>query len=172
MPTFTTNFSFFLPLVNDPIDEDIWGGQLNANWTSIDNELVLRTLDYDFAGNKLIDAKFEDLSERVNDLGNISGAVVVDYQNGHVQHAVVTGNITSLTINNLPPSGSGGFLLLELTQDGTGGWTIAVGSAFKIPGGALALSADPGALDRLTFTTRTAGTAILMSAENNFLSVV
>ena len=39
MPTLTTNFSFNKPLVNDPIDEDLWGGQLNANWDSIDTIL-------------------------------------------------------------------------------------------------------------------------------------
>jgi len=36
MPTPTTNFAFNKPLVNDPIDEDIWGGQLNDNWDSVD----------------------------------------------------------------------------------------------------------------------------------------
>lgn len=36
MPTSTTNFAFNKPLVNDPVDEDIWGGQLNANWDSAD----------------------------------------------------------------------------------------------------------------------------------------
>jgi microcystin-dependent protein len=36
MPGSTTNYAFNLPLVNDPIDADLWGGQLNANWTSLD----------------------------------------------------------------------------------------------------------------------------------------
>jgi hypothetical protein len=36
MPGSTTNYAFNLPLVNDPIDADLWGGQLNANWTSVD----------------------------------------------------------------------------------------------------------------------------------------
>lgn len=39
MPNLTTNFSFNKPLVNDPIDEDLWGGQLNANWDSVDTIL-------------------------------------------------------------------------------------------------------------------------------------
>jgi microcystin-dependent protein len=39
MPGSTTNYAFNLPLVNDPIDADLWGGQLNANWTSIDSLL-------------------------------------------------------------------------------------------------------------------------------------
>ncbi len=36
MPTQTTNFGFNKPLVNDPVDEDLWGGQLNTNWDSVD----------------------------------------------------------------------------------------------------------------------------------------
>jgi len=39
MPNLTTNFSFNKPLVNDAIDEDLWGGQLNDNWDSIDTLL-------------------------------------------------------------------------------------------------------------------------------------
>ena len=40
MPTQTTNFSLNKPLVNDPVDEDLWGGQLNTNMDNIDNRLV------------------------------------------------------------------------------------------------------------------------------------
>ena len=36
MPTFTTNYQFNLPLVNDPTDEDQWGGLLNENFTDLD----------------------------------------------------------------------------------------------------------------------------------------
>ena len=39
MPNSTTNFSFNKPLVNDAVDEDLWGGQLNDNWDSIDTLL-------------------------------------------------------------------------------------------------------------------------------------
>ena len=39
MATSTSNYSFTLPGVADPIDEDLWGGQLNANWTSLDSLL-------------------------------------------------------------------------------------------------------------------------------------
>jgi hypothetical protein len=41
MPNTTSNFSFNLPLVNDATDEDLWGTQLNENWTSIDSELLI-----------------------------------------------------------------------------------------------------------------------------------
>ena len=40
MPTLTTNFSLNKPLVNDPVDEDLWGGQLNTNMDTIDDRLV------------------------------------------------------------------------------------------------------------------------------------
>lgn len=43
MPTSTSNFGFNKPLVNDPIDEDLWGGQLNTNWDSIDTILDAMT---------------------------------------------------------------------------------------------------------------------------------
>lgn len=39
MPSNTPNFSFNLPGVNDPVDADLWGGQLNSNWTSADTLL-------------------------------------------------------------------------------------------------------------------------------------
>jgi hypothetical protein len=40
MPTFTPNFGFSLPLVNNPIDEDIWGGEINGDFTSLDGLLT------------------------------------------------------------------------------------------------------------------------------------
>ena len=54
MSSLTTNFSFILPAVNDPTDEDLWGGYLNSNWTALDtylktardNETLSKTADY------------------------------------------------------------------------------------------------------------------------------
>lgn len=45
MPTTTTNYSFYKPLVNDPTDEDLWGGYLNDNSTSLDS-LLKTASDY------------------------------------------------------------------------------------------------------------------------------
>jgi microcystin-dependent protein len=39
MPNKTTNYDFNLPIVADPVDADLWGTQLNSNWTSIDGTL-------------------------------------------------------------------------------------------------------------------------------------
>ncbi len=36
MPNLTTNYSLLKPLVGDPIDEDLWGGELNNDMDAID----------------------------------------------------------------------------------------------------------------------------------------
>ena len=50
MPTTTTNFSLNKPLVNDPVDEDLWGSQLNTNMDSIDDRLTPTGAIIMFAG--------------------------------------------------------------------------------------------------------------------------
>ena len=64
--------------------------------------------------------------------GNVSGAVTIDFNNGNVIYATVTGNITSMTWSNLK---SGGVYYLRFTQGGAGGYTWTPGSNFKYPGG-------------------------------------
>lgn len=170
MPTPTPNYGFLKPLFDSPIDEDLWGDpQLNGNWAAVDTILNIRTQPYDFGGFKLDDAEIVDAAETVNDLGNISGAVVVNYEDGHVQHGILTGNISSLTINNFPASGKGGYLTLELSQDAPGSRTLTLSAAYLTAGGAgISLSTGSNALDRLTFTTRDAGTSILTTIEQDF----
>ena len=36
MPTTTTNYGLFKPLVNNPVDQDLWGGYLNTNMDTLD----------------------------------------------------------------------------------------------------------------------------------------
>lgn len=48
MPTLTPNYSFNLPLVNNPTDQDLWGGYLNANFSSIDSILAGSATTGDF----------------------------------------------------------------------------------------------------------------------------
>lgn len=43
MPTFTPIYDFNLPLVNNATDENLWGGYLNDNWSSIDTLLFTAT---------------------------------------------------------------------------------------------------------------------------------
>ena len=51
MATTTTNFDFTLPAVGGAIDADLWGDQLNGNWTSIDAILVATTANNTLSGN-------------------------------------------------------------------------------------------------------------------------
>lgn len=39
MSSLTPNFEFILPGVNDPTDQDLWGGYLNENWLRLDSIL-------------------------------------------------------------------------------------------------------------------------------------
>lgn len=44
MPSTTSHYSLYMPNVNDPTDQDLWGGYLNANMTSLDTLIYsLRT---------------------------------------------------------------------------------------------------------------------------------
>lgn len=43
MPIFTTNYDFALPLVNNAVDQDRWGNELNDNFTSLDSLLFTAT---------------------------------------------------------------------------------------------------------------------------------
>lgn len=40
MPTQTNNFGLLKPLVNDPTDEDLWGGEINSNSDELDSLLL------------------------------------------------------------------------------------------------------------------------------------
>lgn len=39
MPNYTPNYNLAKPLVNDPVDEDLWGGYLNADMDTIDTQM-------------------------------------------------------------------------------------------------------------------------------------
>lgn len=169
MPNSTTNFSFNKPLVNNATDADLWGGYLNSNWDDADSLFATRSADYDFAGYKLTDAVLEDTGETAYSLGNISGAVAVDYTNGHWQYGTLTGNISGITVSNWPASGKGAWLSLELIQDGTGSRTLTLASAYKTAGGAgITLSTAAAARDFVHLTTRDAGTTIFARSELAF----
>lgn len=159
MATQTTNYSFDKPTVGG--DGDAWGALLNGNWNDADSLLKTRTDGYNFADQTLERAEMIDTSEAVHTLGNVSGAVAIDYTDGQWQYATVTGNITGITVSNWPVSGKGAWLTLELIQDGTGSRTLALSSAYRtVGGGTITLSTAGGSVDKLRFESRDAGTTI------------
>jgi hypothetical protein len=140
------------------IGTDVQAYNANTVFANVSNTFVSPQV---FSDQLVTRAAFRDCSERAYSAGNISGAVTLDYTNGHYQYATVTGNITSVTVNNWPPSGDLGWLQIELTQDATGGHTIALGAAYKTPGGSgLSFSSAANAEDILMLRTRNAGTKI------------
>ncbi len=160
MATTTTNLSLTKPAVNSAVDEDLWGDQWNTNADTLDSEAATATIDKDYADNEVSRANLKDISEVAYDLTNVSGAVAVDYENGHYQYGTVTGNITGITISNPPASGQVGFITLELTQDATGGRSLALSSSvYRQPGGgAVDFTTTANAVNKLRLETRDAGT--------------
>lgn len=168
MPT-SPVLGFTYPTPLDPATADVWGSTLNTLLLAIDSEFGTRTVAQNYADFGLTRAEVKDLSEDANNLGNISGAVVIDYEDGHYQYGTLTGNITSITINNWPASGKAGWMTLELAQDGTGGRTLALGGAYKTPSGAgITLSTGANDVDTLHLFTRDSGSNIKIIANLNW----
>lgn len=65
-----------------------------------------------------------DYGELVNPLGNVTGTMTIDLENGNYVTATLTGAVTALAINNWPATGTLGSLTLELAPAGnTVVWT-------------------------------------------------
>lgn len=126
-----------------------------------------------FKDNQVARADLIDTSETAYSAGNITGAVSIDYTNGHYQYATATGNISGLTVSNWPASGTVGRLTLEIIQDGTGGRTIDLASGgYRSPGGSdITLSSGAGDVDILRFETRDGGTTINVFINSDMVDI-
>jgi len=162
MPTLAnTGLTYPTPL--DPATADLWGDILNDIFIGFDAEFAVRTINQSFADKVLSRAAMKDTAEPAYNAGNLSGAVSLDYTNGHYQYGTLTGNITSLTVTNWPASGNVGFMSLELSQGATP-YTLALGSAYKTTSAfGITLTASASAKDILRLETRDAGTAIFVT---------
>jgi hypothetical protein len=69
MPTYTTNYSFNKPLVNNATDADLWGGQLNTNFDSLDTLL--------FAGLSKFTTEGTIASATTTDLGTVTTSNII-----------------------------------------------------------------------------------------------
>ena len=82
-------------------------------------------------------------------VGSTGGTVTLNWNNSNIQRVTLTSSISSLTKLN-PVDGA--VYTLQLTQGGSGGYTIAWGSDFRWPGGtAPTLSTAIGAVDFISF---------------------
>lgn len=138
MSTNTPNFNFILPGVNDPTDQDLWGGYLNSNWSNLD--ALLKAIQT--AAELPIGALYMNKTDATNpatSLGYGTWTQITDTfivaagttftsgsTGGQSSVTLSAGNIPALTgtVDGASPTGSGSGL--GLTGSGTGFGTLGV----------------------------------------------
>lgn len=83
------------------------------------------TKDIDADNNVISDPEIKGYYEPSNTIAIASGVLTIPYVDGAVVPVSLTENITSIVITGLPVSGKSAAIQLILTQDATGGRTIA-----------------------------------------------
>ena len=128
-----------------------------------------RTAAMTFAGIEIITPKIRGATETGVDKGSTGGAVTLDLAAANTFFMVATSNISGITLSNLPASGTAAYATFRIKQDGTGGRTITLGSAYKTSQGVpVALSTAANAVDVITFFTIDGGTTILTQIVPDF----
>jgi hypothetical protein len=92
--------------------------------------LVGTVLDNDMAGSPLSNANISDFSAIVAQLGNQSGAVTIDYVDGHYQTVTTSGSI-SLAFTNFPAAGNFGIVRVEITVTNIG-YTVTLPNTVSV----------------------------------------
>lgn len=130
----TTEFGWTYP---DEGDSN-WDATLNTLFEAIDTDLdtVKDTADaaLPVAGGTMTGPlKVLEVNDTVVNKGSVSGAVTLDLEAGNVFYLTTSGNITSITVSNPPTSGTGAFVVVEITAGGS--HTVAWGASYEWPSG-------------------------------------
>lgn len=134
----TTNYSWDLPANGD----SGWGTTLNSiigdDSTGIDAVVKAVSDVADAAlpvagGTMTGPLKTLEVNDTVVNQGSVSGAVTLDLETGNVFYMTTSGNITSITISNPPGSGTGAFVVIEITAGGS--HTVTWGASYEWPSG-------------------------------------
>lgn len=159
MPTTTTNLALYKPLVNDPVDADLWGGYLNQNADTLDGEAATWTINKNGADKTLSRPLLKDYGEIASTGNSISGATAIDIAaTGNHYVATMTGNVT-FTFTNPSPTGNACPLLIVLSQNATGGFTASWPAAVAWAGAvAPTITSTASKTDIYSFITYDAGT--------------
>lgn len=159
MPNTTPNLSLYKPLVNDVTDQDLWGGYLNDNMDTLDSEAVTKTTNLNFADFELSRAKLKDTAEIFTSPAIAANAVTLNYTNGNVFKVTLDQNISTITFSNLAPSGTMSYIVLYLTQNGTGGYTVTFPASVKWAAGITpTVTSTANRTDIFTFLSVDSGT--------------
>lgn len=157
MSTNTTNFSLIKPAVNDPTDQDLWGGYLNTNFDTIDAQLLLAR-DTSIGAAKV--ANYTIVSGDRNGLirGDASGGAfdfdlptASSVSSGFkITLAKIDSSTNAITID---PSGadtvdvsslSSQYEVVSLVSDGTSHWAVAASSGAAAASDAEVLAGTEG----------------------------
>jgi hypothetical protein len=88
-----------------------------------------------------------------------SGVVNVDCSLGDYFTLMLSANVTSVTFSNVPAAGIGRTLCIDVTEDATGGWTLALPASFKAIGNSdTAIQTAANAKTRIIPSTTDGGT--------------
>ncbi len=111
------------------------GKRTEEFWIVVENDLEREqqslVRDLDLGGGKV-----KKVRESWQSVTISSGAVTFDLSQANNFNVTLNANITSITFSNIPATGNGTPIVIELTQDATGGRTVAGWpAAVKWPGG-------------------------------------
>lgn len=136
-------------ILNDCIDDDIEG---TVNTVKTTADAALPKAGGTMTGNLKTLTQTETV---VNEGASLSGTVDFDLSAGNWFYGTVTGNITTQTFSNVPASGTGIVVLVELTNGGA--HTITWDASITWDGNTTPTLQSSG-VDMLVFTTRDNGT--------------
>lgn len=116
--------------------------------------------DITCGGNGINQPRLKDIRETPVSVSISSGAITLDLSAGNFFYVSLTANVTSISISNVPATGNVAHVILEFTQDATGGRTVTGWPAsVKWPGGtAPTITSAANAVDIISGYTRDGGT--------------
>lgn len=146
MATTTTHFALTKPAVNNAIDADLWGGEINTDMDTIDTQLFLCALlaaAQTFSGAQKVSATA---------LTSSGASIATDFSlNNNFTHTLT--EITTLANPTNIIAGQSG--CIQFTQHASSPKTLAYGTYFKFPGGTVpTLTATNSACDTLYYSVR------------------
>lgn len=148
MATTTTHFALTKPAVNNAIDSDTWGTQINTDMDTIDAQLFLCALlagAQTFSGAQKVSATA---------LTSSGASIAIDLSaNNNFTHTLT--EITTIANPSNVVAGQSGSI--QFTQHASSPKTLAYGSYYKFAGGtAPTLTATNSACDTLYYSVRSA----------------
>jgi hypothetical protein len=158
MATQTPNYDFNLPAVNSPTDEDLWGTELNANWSSIDTLLKAVSDAANAAGRLPVGSIYTNYDDNTNPASLLGYGTWVAVGQGRVLIGVGTGTDANGTMETFAEGDTGGEYTHTLTtaEIPTLTGTVPARSAFgpvSGSGGPVASSFSPDTTLPVTIST-------------------